>query len=139
MTERDLLARLKTQCSALCGERIYLGDAVVCLEQEVYPALYAYHVKDQAKSATTQHGVRQIVTATFGVYCVADRNAYGASADDLWRLRTAVQTALIGHTFPGCLCPMRLVEGYRVKAEALAVVWLDLYAADDLVIREPLP
>ena len=139
MTERDLLARLQSQCAPLCGPRIYLGDSIVTLEQEGYPALYAYHVNDKAKAEGTQRGVRQIVTAHYGVYCVADRNQYGPAADDLWRLRTAVQTTLIGHWFAGALSPMRFVEGYRVKAEALAAVWLDLYAVDDLVIGEAAP
>ena len=136
MTERELHDRLKSECAHLCGPRIYLGDSVVTLEQEGYPALYCYHVNDKAKGEGTQHGVRQIVTAHYGVYCVADRERYSVLEDDLAQLRATVRGALVGHKFAGCLTPMRLVEGYRVKADAQAAIWLDLFAVDDLMVGE---
>lgn len=136
MTERELHDRLKSQCAHLCGPRIYLGDSVVSLEQEGYPALYGYHVSDKAKAEGTQRGVRQVVTSQYGVYCVADRERYSPLSDDLAQLRATVRGALIGHRFSGCLSPMRLVEGYRVKADAQAAIWLDLFAVEDLVISE---
>lgn len=139
MTEVDLLERLVEACGDLCGDRIYLGDSVVTLEQEGYPALYAYHMRDQARDKPTQQGTRQIVTSQYGVYCVGDRDTRGSSQDHLVQLRWAVQDALIGQHFPGCLCAMRYVEGYRVRAEARSAVWLDVYSVDEVLVREPAP
>ena len=136
MNERELHNRLKAQCGHLCGEHIYLGDSVVALAQEHYPAIYCYHVNDKAKGENTNLGTRQVVTANYGVYCLADRERYNVLEDDLARLRTAVRCALVGHRFSGTITPMRLVEGYRVMADASAAVWLDIFAVDDLMIGE---
>lgn len=141
MTEIDVLDRLTATCASLCGTRIYLGDSLVALEQDAYPALFVLHRADSAKSNPSQRGARQVITSQYGVYCVAERSRVKPAdkVDRLATLRAAVMNALIGHRFAGTLTPMQYVAGERIQAEAAAAVWLDVFTVEDLLIVEAAP